>query len=116
MEGTGTTQSQYAVIKAGGKQYNVSVGQRIRVNRIADLEKDSTYTISEVMVVGNGDTPAAIGTPYVAGAEVSFKVIGDCKGKKLVSLKRRRRKGYRRKIGHRQALTELLVENIKCGA
>ena len=109
-------QSQYAIIKAGGKQYSVSVGQRIRVNRIANLEKDSTYTISDVLVVGGGESPAAVGTPYVSGAEVSFKVIGDCRGKKLVSLKRRRRKGYRRKVGHRQDLTELLVENIKCGA
>ena len=106
---------QYAIIKAGGKQYHVSVGERIRVNRINGCEKGSEFVINEVLAIGDGTDNVAIGTPFVDGAAVSFKVVGDCRGKKVIAFKRRRRKGYRRKIGHRQDLTELLVEEIKVG-
>ena len=104
---------QYAIIKAGGKQYRVSVGESIRVNRISDCEKGAEYVINEVLAVGNGSDEASIGTPLVSGASVTCKVVGDCRGRKVIAFKRRRRKGYCRKIGHRQDLTELLIKEIK---
>lgn len=104
--------SQYAIIEAGGRQYTVSVGQRIRINRINGYEDGSEFIVNEVLAVGDGAGGLTIGTPFVPGATVNFKVVGDCRGRKVVAFKRRRRKGYCRKIGHRQDLTELLVEGI----
>ena len=100
----------YAVIKTGGKQYRVSEGQLLRVEKLAG-NKGDTIKFDEVLFVG-GDTPK-IGQPVVAGASVSAEITAAGRGKKIVVFKFRRRKNYRRKAGHRQPYTELRITGIK---
>lgn len=100
----------YAVIKTGGKQYRVTEGQTLRVEKLPG-EKGATITLGDVLFVG-GDTPK-IGRPFVAGASVAAEIVGNGRGKKLVVFKFRRRKNYRRKNGHRQPYTELKITGIK---
>jgi large subunit ribosomal protein L21 len=99
----------YAVIKTGGKQYRVVEGQKLRVEKLPGNEGDS-ITFSEVLMLG-GDTPK-IGQPVVSGAKVSAKITQHARDKKIVIFKFRRRKNYRRKNGHRQPFTELLITGI----
>lgn len=99
----------YAVIKTGGKQYRVSEGDRLRVEKIAG-EKGDSIDFSEVLMLG-GDK-VSIGAPFVSGAKVSAEIIGQGLGKKIIVFKMRRRKRYRRKHGHRQPFTELRIKGI----
>ena len=99
----------YAVIKTGGKQYRVSEGDRLRVEKLEGAKGD-TIELAEVLMLG-GDR-VAIGTPMVAGAKVSAQIVGQGLGKKIIVFKMRRRKRYRRKNGHRQPFTELKVTAI----
>lgn len=99
----------YAVIKTGGKQYRVSEGDRLRVEKIAG-EKGDTVDFGEVLMLG-GDK-VSVGSPLVSGAKVSAEIIGQGLGKKIVVFKMRRRKRYRRKNGHRQPFTELRIKGI----
>jgi large subunit ribosomal protein L21 len=100
----------YAVIKTGGKQYRVVEGQRLRVEKLTG-NKGDTVTFGEVLMVG-GDAPK-IGKPVVGGASVSAEITNHARGPKVVIFKFRRRKNYRRKTGHRQPFTELLITGIK---
>ncbi len=100
----------YAVIKTGGKQYRVSEGQRLRVERLPGNPGDS-HSFEEVLLVG-GETPK-IGRPLVSGASVSAEILSQDRGKKIIVFKLRRRKNYRRKQGHRQPYTELKITGIK---
>jgi large subunit ribosomal protein L21 len=99
----------YAVIKTGGKQYRVSEGDRLRVEKIAG-EKGDSVDFGEVLMLG-GDK-VSIGLPLVSGAKVSAEIIGQGLGKKIVVFKMRRRKRFRRKNGHRQPFTELRIKGI----
>jgi large subunit ribosomal protein L21 len=99
----------YAVIKTGGKQYRVSEGDRLRIEKISG-EKGDTIELGEVLMLG-GDK-VSIGSPLVSGAAVSAEIIGQGLGKKIVVFKMRRRKRYRRKNGHRQPFTELRIKGI----
>jgi len=99
----------YAVIKTGGKQYRVSEGQTLRVEKLPGSKGDAV-TFSEVLLVG-GDSPK-IGQPLVSGAKVAAEITGQDRGKKIVVFKFRRRKNYRRKAGHRQPFTELKITGI----
>jgi large subunit ribosomal protein L21 len=100
----------YAVIKTGGKQYRVTGGQRLRVEKLAgDPGKEITF--SEVLLLG-GDTPK-IGQPLVSGASVSAKIATQDRGDKITIFKFRRRKNYRRKTGHRQPFTDVVITSIK---
>jgi large subunit ribosomal protein L21 len=99
----------YAVIKTGGKQYRVSEGQKLRVEKVPGTAGDKV-TFSEVLFVG-GDSPK-IGQPLVKGASVAAEITGQNRGKKIVVFKFRRRKNYRRKAGHRQPYTELKITGI----
>ena len=99
----------YAVIKTGGKQYRVSEGDRLRVEKIAG-EKGDSIDFGEVLMLG-GDK-VSIGAPLVSGAKVSAEIIGQGLGKKIVVFKMKRRKRYRRKNGHRQPFTELRIKGI----
>lgn len=99
----------YAVIKTGGKQYRVSEGDRLRVEKI-DGQKGDKIELAEVLMLGG--ERVAIGSPTVAGATVSAEIIGQGLGKKIIVFKMRRRKRYRRKNGHRQPFTELRVTGI----
>lgn len=100
----------YAVIKTGGKQYRVSEGQKLRVEKLPG-DKGQSVTFSDVLFVG-GDTPK-IGQPTVKGASVTGEITAQDRGPKLIVFKFRRRKNYRRKNGHRQPYTELKITGIK---
>jgi large subunit ribosomal protein L21 len=99
----------YAVIKTGGKQYRVTQGQVLRVEKLTGAKGDKV-TFNDVLMVG-GEQPK-IGRPFVAGATVSAEIAGEGRGKKIVVFKFRRRKNYRRKNGHRQPFTELRITGI----
>jgi len=99
----------YAVIRTGGKQYRVSEGQTLRVEKLPGGAGDKV-TFGEVLLVG-GETPK-IGQPLVNGAQVTAEIKAQDRGKKIVIFKFRRRKNYRRKNGHRQPYTELKITGI----
>ena len=99
----------YAIIATGGKQYKVSEGDVIRVEKLG-VEAGSKYKFDQVLAVG-GDT-ITVGTPTVAGATVTASVIGDGKGKKVIVYKYKRKSGYHKKNGHRQQYTEVKIEKI----
>lgn len=99
----------YAVIETGGKQYRVQQGDVLDVEL---LMKDSGDSVEfDALAVSNG-TDLSIGAPLVDGAKVKVSVVENFRGKKIYSFKKKRRKGYRRKIGHRQGLTKIKVEEI----
>ena len=101
----------YAVVETGGKQYRVEVGQTFDVERLP-AQTGNEVEIAEVLAVSDGKA-LRIGRPYVEGARVVLAVVADDKrGEKLVNFKKRRRKGYERKVGHRQALTTVTVKSI----
>src|SRR5262245_20767321 len=99
----------YAVIRTGGKQYRVSEGQTLRVEKLAG-NKGDTITLSEVLLVG-GDSPK-VGQPLVKGASVAAEITAQDRGRKIVVFKFRRRKNYRRKNGDRQPYTDLRITGI----
>jgi large subunit ribosomal protein L21 len=99
----------YAVIKTGGKQYRVSEGDRLRVEKLDGAIGD-TVAFPEVLMLGG--ERVAIGMPLVSGASVSAEIVTQGFGKKIIVFKMRRRKRYRRKNGHRQPFTELKVKAI----
>lgn len=101
----------YAVIRTGGKQYRVATNQVIEVEKL-DAEAGATVELAEVLMVGEGDS-TTIGSPLVEGASVTATVLEQGKGPKLIVFKKRRRKNFRRKTGHRQKLTVLRVTDIK---
>jgi len=100
----------YAVIKTGGKQYRVAAGEKIKVEQIpADVGAE--ITLDQVLMVGEGES-VKIGTPIVAGASVTAKVIAHGRGPKIKIFKMRRRKHYQKHQGHRQNYTELEISGI----
>ena len=99
----------YAVIKTGGKQYRVSEGDRLRVEKLLG-DTGSSVTFEEVLMIG-GDK-VAVGKPLVAGAKVTAKIVNQDRAKKVIIFKFRRRKNYRRKRGHRQPFTEILITSV----
>jgi large subunit ribosomal protein L21 len=99
----------YAVIETGGKQYRVQQGDVLDVEL---LMKDGGDSVEfDALAVSNG-SELSIGTPVVDGAKVKVSVVENFRGEKIFSFKKKRRKGYRRKIGHRQGLTKIKVEEI----
>ena len=101
----------YAVIATGGKQYRVEPGETIDVEKLG-IEAGGTVEFGEVLLFADGDQVKA-GAPHVAGASVTAQVVDEHKGEKLIIYKYRRRKGYRRKTGHRQTYTRLKITAIK---
>ncbi len=99
----------YAVIQTGGKQLKVEVGQEIFVEKL-DVLEDETVTFDEVLLVGGEKT--IVGTPLVEGASVVAKVVKQGKSKKIIVFKFKQKKGYKRKQGHRQPYTKLVIEKI----
>ena len=100
----------YAVIKTGGKQYRVSAGDRLRVEKLPGNVGDKV-TFDEVLLLG-GDA-VKVGRPLISGASVQAKITAQDRSPKLIIFKFRRRKNYRRKKGHRQAFTALEITGIQ---
>ena len=101
----------YAIVEIAGQQFKVEKGQKIYTHRLA-AEEGSTVTFDKVYLVDN-DGDVKIGTPTIENASVSAKVLNHLKGDKVIVFKKKRRKGYRVKNGHRQYLTRIEIENIK---
>ena len=101
----------YAVLSTGGKQYRVQEGDVIFVEKL-NAEVDSTVELTEVLAVSNGDA-LKVGTPVVEGAKVVAKVISQGKAKKITVFKYKAKKDYRKKTGHRQPYTKLVIEKIE---
>ena len=99
----------YAIIATGGKQYKVCEGDVIRVEKLG-AEAGTTYTFDQVLFVGGEE--AKVGNPTVAGASVEATVVGEGKGKKVIVYKYKRKSGYHKKQGHRQAYTQVKIEKI----
>ena len=97
----------YAILKTGGKQYKVSEGDVIYVEKLG-VEDGATVTFDEVLAVGEGDK-LTVGAPYVSGAAVTGTVEKTGKGKKINIFKMKPKKGYRRRQGHRQPYTKVTI-------
>ena len=97
----------YAVIATGGKQYRVASGAKLKIEQVA-ADVGSEIVIDQVLMVADGDN-VALGTPLVAGASVTAKVVSHGRGDKVHIFKMRRRKHYRKSQGHRQTFTELEI-------
>lgn len=100
----------YAIIETGGKQYKVEEGQALFIEKLAASEGD-VVTFDKVLFV-NKDGKIAAGTPSVAGATVTGKVEKHGKGEKVIVYKYKAKKNYRRKQGHRQPFTKVVIEKI----
>jgi large subunit ribosomal protein L21 len=101
----------YAVLATGGKQYRVQEGDVIYVEKL-NADVDTTVELNEVLAVGTEDG-IKVGTPVVEGAKVVAKVAAQGKAKKVVVFKYKSKKDYRRKNGHRQPYTKLVIEKIE---
>jgi large subunit ribosomal protein L21 len=101
----------YAVIKTGGKQYRVTPGEEIRVEKLQGNVGDRV-TFEEVLLTSDGEN-VSVGKPYLDNAKVVARITRHGKGRKVVVFKYKKRKGYRKKRGHRQQYSLLKVENIE---
>ncbi|MDV3428170.1 MAG: 50S ribosomal protein L21 [Bacillota bacterium] len=101
----------YAVLQTGGKQYKVSEGDIIFVEKL-DAEVDSVLELNSLLAVSKEDGTLLVGSPVVEGASLSAKVLAQGKAKKVIVFKYKSKKDYRRKQGHRQPYTKLQIEKI----
>jgi len=102
---------KYAIVQTGGKQYKVSEGDILKVEKI-DGEKGGLVSINDVLMVVD-DQNIKIGQPNISGASVTGEIVSQGKAKKVIIFKSKRRKGYRKKQGHRQFYTALKIKEIK---
>ncbi len=100
----------YAIIRTGGKQYQVAAGDRLRVEKLNGAVGD-TVELDDVLMTADGEA-VKIGQPVVDGAKVTAKIMEQGKGKKVIIFKKKRRKGYSLKKGHRQLYTALEIQEI----
>ncbi len=100
----------YAIVEIAGQQLKVAKDQRVFVNRLA-TEEGKKVEFDNVLLIGDGDN-VTIGAPAINGALIGAKVVRHLKGDKVIVFKKKRRKGYRVKNGHRQALSEIVIESI----
>lgn len=101
----------YAIIETGGKQYKVEEGQSLSVE-LLHKEEGETVEIDKVLMLQK-DGALTVGKPFVDGAKVTLKVVENAKAKKIVVFKFKAKKNYRRKAGHRQPFTKVIVEKIE---
>ncbi len=103
----------YAVVRTGGKQVRVSPGDVVNVEKLS-AEPGATVELTDVLLVSS-EQGTTVGTPPVANAKVVAQVVAEGKGKKIVIYKYKRRKNFRRKMGHRQPFTKLAIQDIQVG-
>jgi large subunit ribosomal protein L21 len=104
----------YAVIRSGGKQYRVSPGETVRLEKLAG-EPGAKWTCTDVLLT-SADGTISVGKPLLAGASVVGEIVGHEKATKILVYKKKRRKNYRRRQGHRQQLTVVKVTGIEIGS
>lgn len=105
---------EFAIIETGGKQYRVSKGDVIRVEKLGgDLKEGDKVTFDKVLLVDNGKDETTVGTPYISGAAVTgvFRKLG--KAKKVTVIKYKAKSNYLKKNGHKQPYTEIEIQGIK---
>ena len=100
----------YAIVEIAGQQFKVEKDQKVFVHRLA-TEEGKKVAFDNVLLIGDGNN-ITLGAPAIDGAQVGAKVLSHLKGDKVIVFKKKRRKGYRKKNGHRQALTEIVIESI----
>ncbi|WP_026135460.1 50S ribosomal protein L21 [Nafulsella turpanensis] len=100
----------YAIVDILGKQFKVTQDQFVYAPKM-EGEEGASVEFDQVLLIGNGQD-VEVGAPAVAGAKVSGKILGHLKGDKVIVFKKKRRKGYRKKNGHRQEFTKVLIEKI----
>ena len=100
----------FAVLETGGKQYKVTEGDVVFVEKL-DVEEGQTVTFDKVLAVSNADS-FVVGTPYVAGATVTANVVKNGKGKKIYVLRYKSKKNEKKKIGHRQPYTKVQIVSV----
>jgi len=101
----------YAVLETGSKQYRVTAGDKLKIERL-EVEAGKPVTFDRVLLVNN-DGKLSVGVPTVANATITADVIEHIRGEKKVAFKMKRRKGYHKTIGHRQELTVVQIKEIK---
>lgn len=101
----------YAIVEMQGFQFKVEAGKKVYVHRLAQNEGESVE-FDKVLLIEN-EGKIAVGSPSVAGAKVTAKVLAHLKGDKVLIFKKKRRKGYKKLNGHRQSLTQIIIEEIK---
>ncbi|AXH99300.1 50S ribosomal protein L21 [Sporosarcina sp. PTS2304] len=99
----------YAIIETGGKQIKVEAGQEIYIEKVSG-EADEVVTFDKVLMVGGDDVK--VGAPFVEGATVTGKVVKQGRGKKITVFKYKPKKNYRKKQGHRQPYTKIVIDGI----
>jgi large subunit ribosomal protein L21 len=101
----------YAIIESGGKQYRIAEGERVRVEKLPG-GADDQITLREILAVHDGEK-TVVGTPYVEGASVTGRITAQARAKKVIVFKYKRRKDTKKKKGHRQPFTEIVIEKIQ---
>ena len=101
----------FAIIRTYGKQYRVAQGETIRLARIS-AEPGDTFETDQVLAIGGDESELKFGSPVIVGAKVQGTILQHGKDKKVIVFKRKRRKTYRRKYGHRQAHTLVKIDKI----
>jgi large subunit ribosomal protein L21 len=100
----------YAIVEIAGQQIKVAKDQKVFVNRLP-VEEGKNVSFDNVLLIGDGDK-VTIGAPAIDGAQIGAKVVKHLKGDKVIVFKKKRRKGYQKKNGHRQALSQIVIESI----
>ncbi|RIA11015.1 LSU ribosomal protein L21P [Flavobacteriaceae bacterium MAR_2010_72] len=100
----------YAIVEIAGQQFKVVKDQKVFVHRLA-IDEGKAVSFDNVLLIGDGNN-ITVGAPAIDGAQVSAKVLKHLKGDKVIVFKKKRRKGYQKKNGHRQALSEIVIESI----
>jgi large subunit ribosomal protein L21 len=100
----------YAIVEIAGQQFKVAKDQKVYVHRLPE-EEGAQVSFDKVLLLDNEGT-VTVGAPAIEGAEVTAKILGHLQGDKVIVFKKKRRKGFRKKNGHRQALTEIQIESI----
>lgn len=102
----------FSIIETGGKQYEVAVGKKIKIEKL-DGEKGDTIVFDKVLLTAASEDDVTIGEPYVKGAKVTAEILTQGRGEKVIVFKFKPKKRHRRKRGHRQPFTEVKITEIK---
>ncbi len=100
----------YAIVEIAGQQFRVQQGQKLFVHRL-EADRGTVVEFDKVLLLDN-DGKVVIGAPTVAGAKVTAEVVSHVKGEKVIVFHKKRRKGYRKRNGHRQSMTELKINSV----
>jgi len=104
----------YAIVEIAGQQFKVGENRRIFVNRL-ETEEGTSIEFDKVLLVDNEEGDIKVGTPVVEGAKITANVLEHLKAQKIIVFKKKKRKGFQKKNGHRQALSQIQIEKIQIG-